>query len=257
MKKLWFILVLGVSVHVGQGQTGMVDPEVGIVEHLNDTIPLHLKFVNENSDTVTLGEIVDKPTIFSFVYFDCPGLCSPLLEGVGEVIKRTDLILGKDYQVVTISFNFRDTPEKAKAKKQTFTERYAKDHKEGWHFLTSDSVTLFKVTNAFGYKVKAVGLDFVHPSAIIAVSPHGKITRYLYGINYLPLDFKMALIEAQNEEARPAGQKVLLYCFAYDPEGKRYVLDVLKISGTLMVFVLILFGIWLWRHSRRKKTINS
>ncbi|MGC8824547.1 MAG: SCO family protein [Bacteroidales bacterium] len=257
MKKFWLILGLGFYLHVGQGQTGMVDPEVGIVEHLNDTIPLHLKFVNENSDTVTLGEIVDKPTIFSFVYFDCPGLCSPLLEGVGEVIKRTDLILGKDYQVVTISFNFRDTPEKAKEKKQIFTERYAKDHKEGWHFLTSDSMTLFKVTNAFGYKVKAVGFDFVHPSAIIAVSPHGKITRYLYGLSYLPLDFKMALIEAQKEEARPAGQKILLYCFAYDPAGKRYVLDVLKVSGTLMVFVLILFGIWLWRHSRRKKTINS
>jgi len=235
----------------------MVEPEVGIVEHLNDTIPLHLKFVNENSDTVTLGDIVDKPTIFSFVYFDCPGLCSPLLEGVGDVIKKTDLILGKDYQVVTISFNFRDTPEKAREKKQTFTERYAKDHKEGWHFLTSDSLTLFKVTNAFGYKVKAVGFDFVHPSAIIAVSPHGKITRYLYGISYLPLDFKMALIEAQNEEARPAGQKILLYCFAYDPAGKRYVFDVLKISGTLLVFVLLLFVIWLWRYSRRKKSINS
>ena len=257
MKKLGLIFVAFVNILVCHGQTSITEPEVGIVEHLNDTIPLHLKFVDENSDTVTLGDIVNKPTIFSFVYFDCPGLCSPLLEGVGDVIRRTDLILGKDYQVVTISFNFRDTPEKAKEKKQTFTERYAKDHKEGWHFLTADSAAIFKVTHAFGYKVKAVGLDFVHPSAIIAVSPHGNITRYLYGINYLPLDFKMALIEAQNEEARPAGQKVLLYCFAYDPAGKRYVLDVLKVSGTVLVFILILFVIWLWRYSRRKKSINS
>lgn len=257
MKKLGLIFVAFVNILVCNGQTSITEPEVGIVEHLNDTIPLYLKFLDEDSDTVTLADIVDKPTIFSFVYFDCPGLCSPLLEGVGDVIRRTDLILGKDYQVVTISFNFRDTPEKAKEKKQTFTERYAKDHKEGWHFLTADSATIFKVTHAFGYKVKAVGFDFVHPSAIIAVSPHGKITRYLYGINYLPLDFKMALIEAQNEEARPAGQKVLLYCFAYDPAGKRYVLDVLKVSGTVLVFILILFVIWLWRNSRRKKSINS
>jgi len=257
MKKLGLFFIAFVNILVCHGQTSIAEPEVGIVEHLNDTIPLYLKFLDEDSDTVTLADIVDKPTIFSFVYFDCPGLCSPLLEGVGDVIRRTDLILGKDYQVVTISFNFRDTPEKAKEKKQTFTERYAKDHKEGWHFLTADSATIFKVTHAFGYKVKAVGFDFVHPSAIIAVSPHGKITRYLYGLSYLPLDFKMALIEAQNEEARPAGQKVLLYCFAYDPAGKRYVFDVLKISGTLLVFILVLFVIWLWRNSRRKKTINT
>jgi len=257
MKKLWLLTLAALNILICRGQPDIIEPEVGVVEHLNDTIPLHLKFVNDNSDTITLGEIVDKPTIFSFVYFDCPGLCSPLLEGVGDVIRRTDLILGKDYQVVTISFNFRDTPEKARDKKQIFTDRYAKDYKEGWHFLTADSTTIFEVTHAFGYKVKAVGFDFVHPSAIIAVSPHGKITRYLYGLSFLPLDFKMALIEAQKEEARPAGQKVLLYCFAYDPAGKRYVLDVLKISGTVLVFILILFVIWLWRNSRRKKTINT
>ncbi len=243
------VLIIGQKVI---GEVKLSEPEVGIIEHLNDTIPFELKFANENGDSVTLRQIVDKPTIFSFVYFDCPGLCSPLLEGVGDVIRKTDLILGKDYQVVTISFNFRDTPEKAKAKKEAFTKRYAKGHPEGWKFLTSDSLTLFKVTDAFGYKVKAVGFDFVHPSAIIAVSPHGKITRYLYGLNYLPLDFKMALIEAQKEEARPAGQKLMLYCFSYDPAGKRYVLDILKISGTILLFILIFFIIWLWRNSRRK-----
>lgn len=252
--KLFWILLFSLVVNywlLSQGQIN--DPEVGIIEHLNDTIPLELKFVNENFDTVTLKQLVNKPTVFSFVYFDCPGLCSPLLEGLGDVIRKTDLTLGKDYQVITISFNFRDTPQKAKQKKEVFTKRYAKNHSDNWIFLTSDSLTLFKVTHAFGYKVKAVGLDFVHPSALVIVSPHGKITRYLYGLSFMPFDFKMSLIEAQKEQARPTVQKVLMFCFTYDPVGKRYALDITKISATLIIFTLGVFALSLWLWSNRKK----
>ena len=106
-------------------------PEVGIIEHLGNTIPLDLKFVNEKGDTVTLAQLITKPTILSFVYFDCPGLCSPLLEGLGSVMQKTNLDLGIDYQVITISFNFRDTPEKAKAKKDKFVDRYSKGKSDG------------------------------------------------------------------------------------------------------------------------------
>ena len=136
------------------------NPEVGIVEHLNEKIPMDLKFINDKLDTVTLKQLITKPTIFSFVYFDCPGLCSPLLEGLGDVIKRTQLELGKDYQVITISFNFRDTPEKAKQKKQRFVDKYTKDKGDGWIFLTTDSLTIFKITDAIGFKTKAVRMDF-------------------------------------------------------------------------------------------------
>jgi protein SCO1/2 len=215
--------------------------EVGIVEHLGKTIPLDLKFVNEKFETVTLRQLINKPTILSFVYFDCPGLCSPLLEGLGNVIQKTDLKLGKDYQVITISFNFRDTPEKAKAKKKRFTERYAKGNSEGWIFLTTDSATIFNITHSTGFITKAVGLDFVHPSAIIAVSPTGMITRYLNGITFQPIDFKMALIEANKEQPRPTIQKILLLCYSYDPQGQRYTLDVLKVAGILMLFFILIF----------------
>lgn len=218
-------------------------PEVGIVEHLGKTIPLDLKFVNDKFETVTLRQLINKPTILSFVYFDCPGLCSPLLEGLGDVIQKTNLVLGKDYQVITISFNFRDTPEKAKAKKKRFTERYAKGKSDGWIFLTTDSATIFNITHATGFITKAVGLDFVHPSAIIAISPTGMITRYLYGITFQPIDFKMALIEANKEQPRPTIQKVLLLCFSYDPQGQRYSLDVLKIAGILVLFFVLVFVI--------------
>jgi len=228
--------------------------EVGITEHLGKKIPYDMKFVNDKFDTVTLKQLVNKPTIFSFVYFDCPGLCSPLLEGVGDVINKSDLVLGKDYQVITISFNFRDTPEKAKKKKEKFTKRYSKDKSDGWIFLTADSATIFKTTSAFGYRIKAQGLDFIHPSAIVVVSPEGMITRYLYGISFLPFDVKMAIIEANKEQARPTIQKVLLFCFGYDAEGKRYALEVTKIAGTVIIFFAVILLVTLIVRSRKKKT---
>lgn len=216
-------------------------PEVAVIEHLGATIPLDLQFLNEKAQKVTLRQLITKPTILSFVYFDCPGLCSPLLEGVGGVIKKTDLVLGKDYQVITISFNFRDTPEKAKQKKDRFVERYSKGKGDGWIFLTTDSTTIFKITDATGFKTKAVGLDFVHPSAIIAVSPQGMITRYLYGITFLPIDFKMAIIEANKEQPRTSIQKIMMICYTYDAENKRFALDVTKITGSIIIFFLLVF----------------
>ena len=216
-------------------------PDVGIVEHLGTTIPLDLQFVNEKSEKVTLRQLITKPTILSFVYFDCPGLCSPLLEGVGNVIQKTDLKLGQDYQVITISFNFRDTPEKAKQKKDRFVQRYSKGKGDGWIFLTTDSATIFKITNSTGFITKAVGLDFVHPSAIIAVSPQGMITRYLYGITFLPVDFKMAVLEAGKNQPRTSIQKIMMLCYSYDPESKRFGLDVTKITGSIIVFFLLMF----------------
>lgn len=253
-KNLVFIFIAIFSLYgIAKAQANK-SPEVGVVEHLGTIIPLDLKFVNDKFDTVTLRQLITKPTILSFVYFDCPGLCSPLLEGVGSVIQKTDLLLGKDYQVITISFNFRDTPVKAKEKKKRFTERYAKGNSDGWIFLTTDSATIFKITHATGFITKAVGLDFVHPSAIIAVSPQGMITRYLYGITFLPIDFKMALIEANKEQPRPTIQKVLLLCYSYDPQGQRYTMDVLKITGILILFFILVFvAVYLIKPKKKKQ----
>lgn len=232
--------------------------EVRVIEHLGDTIPLDLKFVTDKFDTVTLRQLIDKPTILSFVYFDCPGLCSPLLEGVGDVIRKSDLVLGKDYQVITFSFNFRDTPEKAKEKKKRFVERYSADNSDGWIFLTTDSTTIHKITHATGFITKAVGFDFIHPSAIIAVSPKGKITRYLYGITFLPMDVKLAVAEANEGKARPTIQKIMLMCYSYDVDNQRFGLDVTKIIGTVIAFFLLLFVIiYLVKPRKKNKNIES
>jgi len=257
MNKILIVVLISVFCYTSKAFS-QVDqsPEVGIVEHLGKNLPLDLKFVNDKFETVTLRQLINKPTILSFVYFDCPGLCSPLLEGVGNVIQKTDMVLGKDYQVITVSFNYRDTPEKAKAKKKRFTERYAKGNSDGWIFLTTDSATIFNITHATGFITKAVGLDFVHPSAIIAVSPTGMITRYLYGITFQPIDFKMALVEANKEQPRPTIQKALLLCFSYDPQGQRYTLDVLKISGILVLFFVLVFVIVYLIKPKKKPQLN-
>jgi protein SCO1 len=244
---VFLCLILRIQAQVDQST------EVGVIQHLVEKIPLDLKFVNDKFDTVTLKQLINKPTILSFVYFDCPGLCSPLLEGVGSVIQKTDLELGKDYQVITISFNFRDTPLKAKNKKEMFTKRYSKGKSDGWIFLTTDSLTIFKITDATGFKTKAVGLDFVHPSAIIAISPTGKITRYLYGITFLPIDFKMAIIEANNEQPRPTIQKIMMFCYSYDQDNKRFALDVTKVAGTLIIFFIIVFVVIFLVKPKKKK----
>ena len=227
--------------------------EVGIVEHLGDTIPLDLTFQNEKDSTVRLRDLVTKPTIFTFVYFDCPGLCSPLLNGVSEVIEKSDLQLGKDYQVITISFNYSDSPEKARKKKETFLQKHSKANAKAWMYLTGDSASINKIVNSVGFKFKKVGVDYMHAAAIMVVSPKGKITRYLYGLAFLPLDLKMAIYESQKGLARPGIAKAMEFCYAYDPAGRRYVLDILKISGTLILFFLVIFVVILLVKSKLKK----
>jgi len=226
--------------------------EIGIVEKLGDTIPMNLKFLNETSDTVTLGSLIDKPTILFFVYFDCPNLCSPLMDGVADVVSKVDMQLGKEYQVITISFNTKDTPEKAVEKKKNFVQKISKENQKYWIYLTGTQENINAITEAVGYKYKAQGLDFAHASCIIALSPQGKITRYLYGLTFLPFDVKMALVEAQKGIARPTINRLLEYCFAYNPGSKTYTIQITRIIGVITILIVaIVFAVLLVR--KRKK----
>jgi protein SCO1/2 len=233
-----FILLICGMFASGQDSTLTRGIDIGIIEKLGQTIPLDLKFNNENSEVITLGQLINKPTILMFVYFDCPNLCSPLMDGVAEVISKLDLTLGKDYQVITISFNTKDTPEKAREKKVNFVQKISKENQKYWMYLTGEQENINAITDAAGFKYKAQGVDFAHASAILVLSPEGKITRYLYGLTFLPFDLKMAIIEAQKGIARPTSSKVLDYCFAYNPSSKTYTLQITQIVGIMMLFIL-------------------
>jgi len=261
MKKAFLLLFLAAfpGLMNAQDSKAAINPadniEVGIVERLGDTIPLDLDFFNENNQRVTLRQLIDVPTILCFVYFDCPNLCSPLLNGVADMVGKLDLNLGKDYKIITISFNTKDTPEKALEKKKNFVQKISKENQANWIYLTGEQENIQLITQAMGYRYIPQGLDFAHPSLIMVVSPAGKITRYLYGLIYLPFDVKMAIIEAQKGLARPSINKVLEYCFAYNPVSRTYSLQVTRILGSLILLgALVIFAPLMIRRKIKSKS---
>lgn len=248
MKKL---LILSLFVGCSLFSYSQFSKQVGIDEHLGDTIPLDLTFINEQNQSVSLGSLINKPTVLSFVYFDCPGICSDYQAGISDLIDQSDLVLGKDYDIITISFNYRDNTERALQKKANYITKIDKDEAVSWRYLTGDSASINKILRSAGYKIKIAGLDFVHPSALIILSPKGKITRYLYGLSYLPFDLKMSVIEAQKGISQPTINKVLEFCYAYEPDGRRYSLEITKLAGIFTLLVLATLFIILLK--RRKK----
>lgn len=188
------------------------------------------------------------------VYYECPGLCSPLLEGVAEVISRATIDLGTEYQVLTISFDPTEETELAVAKKKTYAALIEnKDVTNGWKYFTGDQENIDKLLNSLGYQIKKAGSDYIHPAAIMVVSPDGKITRYLHGTYFLPFDLKMAVVEAMDGKSGPTINKVLQFCFSYDAEGKKYVFNVTKITGSIiLILALSLFGGLILKKQKEK-----
>ncbi len=232
------------------------DPGIGIVEHLDEYLPEGIYLTGEDGRQVVLTDLIDKPTVLNFVYYRCPGICSPLMEGLAEVMNKSDLKPGEDYQVFTISFDPTESIDLAVRKKANYLNLVDKkeDIARGWKFFVSDSAGIAKATRAAGFKYKKTGNDFLHAASVIVVSPKGKITRYLNGVYFLPFEFKMAVIEAGKGTSGPTINKILQYCYSYDPKGQTYVLNVTKLSGTLILFfALTLFLVLIIK--RKRKTI--
>ena len=239
----------------GNAQFVEEDARVGIYEKLDTIIPSDIVFYTEQGEPVTLRSLIDKPTVLVPGYYTCPGICSPLLDGVADVITRMDLVLGKDYQVITISFNPEETPDLAVDKKVNYVKQVKKEIDESaWMWLTGDSANIYAFTNGIGYHFIKQGADFIHAAAIVAVSPEGKVTRYLYGTYFLPFDLKMAIVEASKGRSGPTINKVLRYCFSYDPEGKSYVFNITKVTATIILFFVAVFFLYLVFSKRKKIT---
>jgi protein SCO1/2 len=215
---------------------------VGIVEKLGQTVPLDAEFYDENGNLVQLKSVITKPAIVMFVYYRCPGICNPLMTEVAKIVQKMDLELGKDYQIVTISFDPEEKPELAADKKDNYLSLIKrKVDPNGWRFFTGDSVNIHRMTDAAGFFYKKENGTWVHAGVLIAVSPNGKIARYLYGIQHLPLDVKLALMEAAEGRTGPTIAKILSFCYAYDPEGQRYALDIVRICGVVFLGLVGVF----------------
>lgn len=232
----------------------VADPEIGIVEHLDEFVPSDIYLLDEDSQKVVLTDLIDKPTVINYVYYRCPGICSPLMEGLAEVMDKSDLVAGKDYQILTISFDPSETIDLGIRKKNNYINLVNKKEEiaAGWHYFVSDSASIVKGTNAIGFKYKRQGNDFLHAASVVVVSPDGKITRYLNGLYFLPFEFKMAIIEAGKGQSSPTINKVLQFCYSYDPDGQTYVLNVTKITGTLILFIALILFLYLIFKPKKK-----
>jgi protein SCO1 len=229
--------------------------EVGINERLGATIPLDLELKGEDGKPVTLRQLIDKPTILTLNYFRCAGICTPQLNGVAEVLNRTEAIPGKDFQVLTVSFDERDEPEIAAQKRTNYLGEITRPFPpSAWRFLTGPGATTKALADAVGFKFKRSGDDFVHAAAIIFVSPKGQITRYMYGVTYLPADLQLAAQEAARGEAQPTINKFLKFCFTYDPAGRRYVLNTTSIGASVIILAALIFVFALTRRGRQTKS---
>jgi len=230
---------------------------VGISQKMGDQIPLDLPFVDESGRDVTLRQYFDRPVILALVYYQCPSLCNMVLNGVLSSVKALDMTAGSQYEVVAVSFDPRETPQMAASKKQN----YLKDNKRqgterGWHFLTGPETSSKALAAAVGFRYvyDAMTNQYAHSSAIMILTPAGRVARYFYGIQYPPRDVRLGLLEASSERIGTPTDQVLLYCFHYDPTTGKYalvIMNVLHLAALITLGVLLTFMFVMFRRDFR------
>jgi protein SCO1/2 len=236
--------------------------EVGIQQKLDEQIPLDTEFKNEDGQIVKIGDYVGKrPVVLALVYYECPMLCSEVLNGLTGSIKGLNFNVGKEFDVVAISFDARENekPGIAKNKKESYVKRYAREGSEnGWHFLTGNQDSIDKITKAvgFSYSWDEQTQQFAHAGAIMILTPEGKLSKYLYGVDYAPKDVKLAIMESsENKIGNPVDQ-LMLYCFHYNPATGKYglaILNVIRLGGVLTLLGMGAMIFVFWRRNKNKE----
>jgi protein SCO1 len=228
---------------------------VGIDQKLNEQLPLDLVFKNENGENVKLADYFGKkPVVLSLVYYQCPMLCNQVLNGMVTAFKVMAFQPGQEFEVVTVSFDPRETPALAAAKKNTYVNYLPEARRSkaaaGWHFLTGDEANIKRLTDAVGfrYHFDEATNQFAHGSAIYVTTPPGKLARYFYGIEYAPRDLRLGLIEAADNKIGTPVDQLLLYCYHYDPATGKYgaaVMKMMRVGGvvTLVAMIVMLFAL--------------
>jgi protein SCO1 len=239
--------------------------EVRIDQKLNEQLPLDLVFRNENGEPVKLGDYFGKkPVVLSLVYYECPMLCTQVLNGMVSAFKVLSFKAGDEFDVVTVSFDPRETSALATAKKKTYVgylpEAKRGPAQNGWHFLTGDSESIKRLTEAVGfhYNFDEATNQFAHSSAIMIATPQGKLARYFYGVEYSPKDLRLGLVEAsQNKIGSPVDQ-LLLFCFHYDPATGTYgapIMKAIRVGGIGTLFAMVaLFFVMRRRNARQMRS---
>jgi protein SCO1/2 len=260
----------------GQMNNGVMSPpantrpprleNVGIEQHLDAQVPRDLTFRDEAGKTVKLGDYFGhKPLILNLVYYNCTMLCGEALAGLASAMRLVKFDVGNEFDVVTVSFDPRETPEMAAAKKKDYVGRYGRPNAaSGWHFLTGQPDSINALTKAVGfqYQYDAKTNQFAHATAIMVLTPQGRISRYFYGVDFPPKDLRMGLVEASQGKIGNAVDAVLLYCYHYDPEIGKYgamVANILRLAAaaTILFMGTFLFILWRLDLSVTKKTATK
>jgi len=229
---------------------------VGIDQNLDRQIPLDLMFKDEAGRDVPLSTFFQrgKPVILAPVYYRCPMLCTQILNGLASSLKAVSLDPGKDFEIVAVSFDPKDTPETAAAKKVTYLKRYGRPNSaNGWHLLTGDqaNITALMDTVGYHYNYDAASDQFAHASGVMVITPEGRLSRYFYGVEYSPRDVRLGLVEASQNKIGTAVDQILLFCFHYDPATGKYgaiVMNVIRLAGGSFALIA---GVFLFIFLRR------
>jgi protein SCO1/2 len=227
---------------------------VGIEQHLNAQVPPDLTFLDDAGKTVKLGDYFGhKPLILNLVYYNCTMLCGEALAGLASAMRLVKFNVGNEFDVITVSFDPRETPEMAAAKKKDYVGRYGRANAAtGWHFLTgqADSINALTKVVGFQYQYDPKSNQYAHATAIMVLTPQGRISRYFYGVDFPPKDLRMGLVEASQGKIGNAVDAVLLYCYHYDPETGKYgamVANILRLAAAATILILGIFLFILWR----------
>jgi protein SCO1/2 len=233
--------------------------EVGIDQKLDGQLPLDLVFRDEGGREVRIEEYFrGRPVILAPVYYECPMLCNQVLNGLTESLKGVTLGAGEEFEVVAVSFDPRETPALAAAKKKSYVRRYGRPGADaGWHFLTGDQASITRLTDAVGFRYRwdAATNQFAHASAVMVLTPRGKISRYFYGVDYAPSDLRLGIVEASEGKVGSPVDQLLLYCFHYDPVTGKYgaaVMNVMSLSGVVFLIVVGTLFVFLRRRNARR-----
>jgi protein SCO1 len=234
--------------------------KVSFEQRLNEQLPLDLPFKDERGRSVKLGDYFGrKPVVLTFVYYECPMLCTEVLNGLESSLRVINESIGKEFDVVTVSFDPKETPVLAAGKKKAYLERYQRPEAErGWHFLTGDQASIDALTQAAGFNFTwdEASYQFAHASGIVIATPAGKLSRYFLGVDYSPRDVKFALIESSNEKIGTLAERLLLYCYHYDPTQGNYgfvAMRAVRVGGAVTILALVGFVF----VSLRRETTDS
>lgn len=262
---LGILLILTFNTFLVQAQLNKSKPDavedVQIKEKLGSYLSDDIAFTNSEGKTVTTGDIFngDIPVIINPVYYECPMLCSLVLNGLLDGVKELAWLPGKDYKIVTLSIDPDEGTQLAKQNKSNYIENFGRDiDNDGWYFLTGDSVNIKRLTEStgFGFKYVPEKNQYAHSAGIIFASPDRKITRYLYGIEYNEIDLKNALYETANGNIGNTIDKLVMYCYQYNPASNSYApvaINIMKIGGALTLFFLCMFLGFFWYYDRKKR----